>query len=65
MTRPQILALVLAGGAGSRMGVLTDDRAKPSLPFAAAHRLIDFPLSNCRLSGVTDVWVIEQHNPHS
>jgi len=65
MTRPQVLALVLAGGAGSRMGVLTEDRSKPSLPFGAAHRLIDFPLTNCRLSGINDVWVIEQHNPHS
>ncbi len=65
MTRPRLLALVLAGGAGSRMGVLTDDRAKPTLPFGATHRLIDFPLTNCRMSGIGDVWVIEQHNPHS
>ena len=65
MIRPKVLALVLAGGKGSRMGVLTEDRAKPSLPFGGAHRLIDFPLTNCRLSGIVDVWVIQQHNPHS
>jgi glucose-1-phosphate adenylyltransferase len=64
-TRPRVLAVVLAGGAGSRMAPLTDDRAKPSLPFAGSHRLVDFPLSNCRHSGITDVWVIEQHDPHS
>jgi len=64
MERPHVLALVLAGGAGSRMGVLTDDRAKPTLPFGATHRLVDFPLTNCRMSGIDDVWVVEQHNPH-
>lgn len=63
--RPRVLALLLAGGAGSRLGVLTDDRAKPSLPFGGNHRLIDFPLSSCRRSDIGDVWVIEQHNPHS
>jgi glucose-1-phosphate adenylyltransferase len=65
MTRPRLLAIVLAGGAGNRMGALTDDRAKPSLPFAGTHRLIDFPLSNCRHSDLTEVWVVEQHDPHS
>ena len=65
MRRPDVLALVLAGGKGSRMGALTADRAKPTLPFGSTHRLIDFPLTNCRLSGIADVWVIEQHNPHS
>ncbi len=65
MPRPHVLALVLAGGAGSRMGVLTDTRSKPSLPVAGELPLIDFPLSNCRLSGISDVWLIAQHNPHS
>jgi glucose-1-phosphate adenylyltransferase len=65
MTRPQVLAFVLAGGAGTRMGVLTETRSKPSLPVAGVFRLIDFPLTNCRLSGITDVWLMAQHNPHS
>jgi glucose-1-phosphate adenylyltransferase len=62
--RRRILALVLAGGAGNRMGVLTEARAKPALPFAGAYRLIDFPLSNCVHSRIRDVWVIEQFEPH-
>jgi glucose-1-phosphate adenylyltransferase len=58
------LALVLAGGEGSRLGPLTDERAKPALPFAGIYRLIDFPLSNCLHSGIGDVWVIQQYEPH-
>lgn len=65
MPRPKVLALLLAGGEGSRMGVLTSTRAKPVLPFAGVYRLIDFPLSNCVHSGVADVWVIEQFQPHA
>lgn len=56
-----VLALVLAGGEGSRMEVLTQDRAKPALPFAGVFRLLDFPLSNLRNSGVDDVWVLVQY----
>lgn len=56
---------MLAGGAGSRMGPLTEHRAKPALPFAGLYRLIDFPLSNCANSGITDVWVLQQYQPHS
>jgi glucose-1-phosphate adenylyltransferase len=59
------LAIVLAGGAGSRMGPLTEHRAKPELPFAGLYRLIDFPLSNCTNSGISDVWVLQQYQPHS
>ena len=62
--RARVLAVVLAGGSGSRMGVLTERRAKPVLPFGGVHRLIDFPLSNCANSGVTDVWVAQQYRPH-
>jgi glucose-1-phosphate adenylyltransferase len=62
---PRILAMVLAGGAGSRLGPLTDGRAKPAVPFAGMLRLIDFPLSNCLHSGISDVWVVEQHHPES
>jgi glucose-1-phosphate adenylyltransferase len=64
MNRPRVLALVLAGGEGSRLGPLTDERAKPALPFAGIYRLIDFPLSNCLHSGIGDVWVIQQYEPH-
>ncbi len=65
MKRPKILALILAGGAGGRLGVLTEHRAKPALPFAGTLRLIDFSLSNCLHSGLTDVWVIEQYQLHT
>ena len=47
------------------MGPLTDHRAKPALPFAGHFRLIDFPLSNCANSVLSDVWVLEQYRPHS
>ncbi len=65
LKRPKVLALVLAGGEGGRLDVLTAQRAKPALPFAGAYRLIDFTLSNCRHSGVGDVWVLQQYEPHS
>ena len=65
MRRPAVLALVLAGGQGSRMGVLTDDRAKPALPFAGVYRLLDFALSNLRHSGIDDVWVFVQYETQS
>jgi glucose-1-phosphate adenylyltransferase len=64
MNRPRVLALVLAGGEGGRLAPLTDERAKPALPFAGVYRLIDFPLSNCLHSGIGDVWVIQQYEPH-
>lgn len=59
-----ILAIVLAGGRGSRLSPLTDERAKPAVPFLGTYRLIDFTLSNLVHSGVHDVWVIEQYMPH-
>src|ERR687885_1320752 len=59
------LVLILAGGAGGRMELLTERRAKPALPFAAVYRLIDFPLSNCRHSGLDDVWVVQQYEAQS
>jgi glucose-1-phosphate adenylyltransferase len=61
VARDRILAIVLAGGAGSRMDVLTRERAKPALPFAGTYRLIDFPLSNLHHSGIDDVWVSVQY----
>ncbi len=64
-TRSRVLALVMAGGAGSRMAPLTDHRAKPVLPYGGVYRLIDFPLSNCTNSGISDVWVLEQYEPYA
>src|SRR5918997_6098700 len=55
--RGEVLALVQAGGKGSRMDVLTRERAKPVLPYGGTHRLIDFVLSSFTNSGLVDVWV--------
>jgi glucose-1-phosphate adenylyltransferase len=65
VTRIRTLVLVLAGGAGGRLELLTRERAKPAVPFAGTHRLIDFPLSNAHNAGLHDVWVIQQFNPIS
>jgi glucose-1-phosphate adenylyltransferase len=65
MPRSRSLVVVLAGGAGGRLELLTRDRAKPAVPFAGTHRLIDFPMSNCRNAGLQDVWVSQQFNPIS
>lgn len=58
-------AVILAGGEGSRLGVLTAKRAKPAVPFAGKYRIIDFVLSNCVNSGIFDVLVLTQYRPHS
>ncbi|HEX7300060.1 MAG TPA: sugar phosphate nucleotidyltransferase, partial [Solirubrobacteraceae bacterium] len=65
MSRIRTLVIVLAGGAGGRLELLTHDRAKPAVPFAGTHRLIDFPLSNCHNAALSDVWVVQQFNPIS
>lgn len=65
MPNAKILALVMAGGAGSRMDILTAKRAKPALPYAGVYRLIDFPPGNCAHSRIADVWVIEQFQAHT
>src|SRR5918912_1288146 len=65
MSLPRILVLVLAGGAGGRLELLTEHRAKPAVPFAGVYRLIDFPLSNCQHSHLADVWVSVQFHPTS
>lgn len=61
--RPRILAIVLAGGAGGRLGALTDHRAKPAMPLGGSFRLIDIPLSNLLHSEISDVWIMEQYQP--
>jgi glucose-1-phosphate adenylyltransferase len=58
-------AVILAGGEGSRLGVLTAKRTKPAVPFAGKYRIIDFPLSNCVNSGITDLMVLAQYRPQS
>lgn len=65
MARPNVLVLILAGGKGSRLEVLTRERAKPALPFAGTYRLIDFALSNCVHSHLSSVWIVEQYELHS
>jgi|SRR5215208_855606 len=65
MPRIRTLVVVLAGGAGGRLDLLTHRRAKPAVSFAGTHRLIDFPLSNCANAGLGDVWVSQQFNPVS
>ena len=65
MQPPRVLALVMAGGAGSRLDVFTERRAKPAMPYGGIYRLIDFPLSNCMHSGIEDVWIIQQYQPQA
>ncbi|GAA1631629.1 glucose-1-phosphate adenylyltransferase family protein [Georgenia ruanii] len=65
MAATRTLLIVLAGGAGAGLETLTEARAVPALRFAGSHRLIDFPLSNARNSGLSEVWVLEQHHPGS
>ena len=59
------LALVLAGGRGSRLKQLTDRRAKPAVPFGGKFRIIDFALSNCINSGIRRIYVMTQYKSHS
>ena len=63
MGRKEIVAMILAGGQGSRLGVLTKDIAKPAVPFGGKYRIIDFPLSNCPNSGIYNVGVLTQYKP--
>lgn len=58
-------AVILAGGEGSRLGVLTAKRTKPAVPFGGKYRIIDFSLSNCVNSGIFDVMVLAQYRPQS
>ena len=65
MGLPRLLVLVLAGGAGGRLELLTEDRAKPAVPYGGEYRLIDFSLSNAGQSLAQDVWVVQQYHPAS
>ena len=59
----ECIAMLLAGGQGSRLGVLTKNIAKPAVPYGGKYRIIDFPLSNCVNSGITTVGVLTQYQP--
>ena len=65
MVQPRTLVIVLAGGAGSRLELLTQTRAKPAVPYAGHYRLVDVALSNCHHSGLSEVWLTQQTNPVS
>lgn len=59
------MAIIMAGGRGSRLGELTATRAKPGVPFGGKFRIVDFPLSNCVNSGIRQVFVLTQYKAHS
>ena len=61
--KQEIVAMLLAGGQGTRLQVLTKDMAKPAVPFGGKYRIIDFPLSNCANSGISTVGVLTQFMP--
>lgn len=63
MIKKEMIAMLLAGGQGSRLGVLTSKVAKPAVSFGGKYRIIDFPLSNCINSGVDTVGVLTQYQP--
>jgi glucose-1-phosphate adenylyltransferase len=65
MVQPRVLVFVLAGGAGSRLELLTQARAKPAVAYGGHYRLVDVVLSNCRHSGLDEVWLTQQTNPVS
>ena len=62
-TKKEMIAMLLAGGQGNRLHILTRDRAKPAVPFGGKYRIIDFTLSNCSNSGIDTVGVLTQYKP--
>ncbi|OFK22136.1 MULTISPECIES: glucose-1-phosphate adenylyltransferase [Olsenella] len=64
MSKKECVAMLLAGGQGSRLGVLTKDVAKPAVSFGGKYRIIDFALSNCANSGIKTVGVLTQYRPY-
>jgi glucose-1-phosphate adenylyltransferase len=63
--KKEMIAMILAGGQGSRLGILTKGVAKPAVPFGGKYRIIDFPLSNCSNSGIDTVGVLTQYRPYT
>lgn len=63
MKKTECVAMLLAGGQGSRLGVLTSKIAKPAVPYGGKYRIIDFPLSNCTNSGIDTVGILTQYQP--
>ena len=64
MSKTECIAMLLAGGRGSRLGALTSKIAKPAVSFGAKYRIIDFVLSNCANSGINTVGVLTQYRPY-
>ena len=60
--KTECIAMLLAGGQGSRLGILTKNMAKPAVPYGGKYRIIDFPLSNCVNSGIYTVGVLTQYS---
>lgn len=63
MNKKECIAMILAGGQGSRLGVLTRDLAKPAVQYGGKYRIIDFPLTNCAHSGIDTVGILTQYKP--
>jgi glucose-1-phosphate adenylyltransferase len=60
-----VLSIVLGGGKGSRLFPLTQERAKPAVPFAGKYRLVDIPISNCINAGLKQIYILTQFNSAS
>ena len=65
LLRRNTLAIVMGGGAGTRLFPLTENRAKPAVPLAGKYRIVDIPISNCINSGLRQVYVLTQYNSAS
>ena len=63
ITKKECVAMLLAGGQGSRLFALTQKKAKPAVPYGGKYKIIDFPLSNCANSGIDTVGVLTQYEP--